>query len=241
MKRAPEVRAERLSFLEVQSRIEEKSVVFFPIGAIEFHGPHLPLGLDGITAHGVCVAAAEQVGGIVLPTLYHGTGGEHSHYPWTLMLQSPQSIEDILVTTLRRLDELGVAKCLVLSGHFAPEQRAFLAELTTAWNENSDNSIELLALSVADYENSPIEPDHAATFESTLLSAIDPDLVNIELLPNLVDHPSIDPNGDPFGAHRHNPGHALWGAFGPDPRKADLSLASDLLKAYAEWLGGLTR
>src|SRR2546428_11120256 len=48
-------------------------LVFIPIGPIEWHGPHLPMGMDGLHAHMVAVDAAQQVGGVVLPTYYIGS------------------------------------------------------------------------------------------------------------------------------------------------------------------------
>jgi len=239
MKTNTEVRAERLSYLEIQSRIDERSLVFIPLGALEFHGPHLPIGLDGLTAHGVCVAAARRFGGVVFPTFYQGTGGEHSTYPWTLMMSTPQHIRQVFLELVERLEELGVKTAVLLSGHFAPEQRAFLNEMESDWNVLAGRHLKLIALSVAEFDESPVQPDHAATFESLLLEAVDPGLVHIEKLPDMETHPSIDPNDNPFGSHRHHQSHPLWGAFGPDPRDADLTKGEGLLSAYVDWVGTL--
>lgn len=48
-------------------------VAYVPIGPLEWHGPHLPLGLDGLHAHEVAIRAAQEAGGVVLPTLFAGT------------------------------------------------------------------------------------------------------------------------------------------------------------------------
>lgn len=42
------------------------------MGTIEWHERHLPLGNDGLNAHGLCVRVAERMGGVVLPPLYWG-------------------------------------------------------------------------------------------------------------------------------------------------------------------------
>src|SRR5207247_9972886 len=48
-------------------------LAFIPIGPLEWHGPHLPMGLDGLHAHTVAMEVARQVGGVVLPTYYLGS------------------------------------------------------------------------------------------------------------------------------------------------------------------------
>jgi creatinine amidohydrolase len=55
-------------------------------------------------------------------------------------------------------------------------------------------------------------------------------------LPSQTQHPSIDPGGDPAGAHRHDPTHPLWGVFGPDPRDLDTAKAVRLSEAMTTWL-----
>lgn len=239
MKTSDEVRAEYLSHEEIDERIRTSSLVFIPMGALEFHGPHLPTGLDGLTAHGVCVGAAQTVGGVVLPTIYQGTGGEHSHYPWTLMMPQGEALGSNLVAMLERLDEMGVEKTIVLSGHFADEQRALLREISESWAADTSKTMRLTTRSMADNSKAPVAPDHAGAFESLLLAALHPDLVHLDRLPDQETNPSIDPDENPYGSHRHQETHALWGVFGPDPRSIDLGRASGLLEAMVQWLSDL--
>jgi len=239
MKDLTEVRAELLSHLQIEDRLVGSSVVYLPLGALEFHGPHLPVGLDGLTSHGVCVAAAQLSGGVVLPAMYQGTGGEHSKYPWTLMMPTGQAVAENLVAMLRRLDDLGVKTAVVLSGHFADEQRAMLRDVSSDWLQNQGTSMRVITRTMADCDISPVTPDHAGVFESLLLAAIHPDLVHVSKLPALAQNPSIDPEGNNFGSHRHHPDHALWGVFGPDPRELDTSQAPELFAALVKWLSKL--
>ena len=239
MNNSPEVRAEFLSHLEIEDRMAKSSIVYLPLGAIEFHGPHLPTGLDGLTAHGVCVAAAKVTGGIVLPTIYQGTGGEHSNYPWTLMMPTGHGLGENVRAMLARLEELGVESTVVLSGHFADEQRALLKELADSWSADQSAKMRLTTRSMADCDEAPVAPDHAGVFESLLLAAIHPDLVHVNRLPESAANPSVDPEDDPFGSHRHKKDHALWGVFGPDPRSIDLKDSAPLLDALVSWLAGL--
>jgi len=55
---------------------ERTSLVFLPIGPLEWHGPHLILGTDPLRAHVAALELAERLGGIVMPTLYCGTERE---------------------------------------------------------------------------------------------------------------------------------------------------------------------
>ena len=57
---------------EFKERLKECPIAYLPLGTLEWHGPHLPLGADGIQPLGLFVRVAEKIGGIVLPTLFLG-------------------------------------------------------------------------------------------------------------------------------------------------------------------------
>jgi creatinine amidohydrolase len=225
------VQAELLSAAEIVDVVASKPIAYLPLGAYEFHGPHLPIGLDGLNAHGVCRVAAARSGGVVLPPLFYGTGGGHAEYPWTIMVATEEPIRTLLNTTLGRLQDFGVQLAVLFSGHFAEEQLEMIERIEVEWN-NAGNSMRVIARAV----NMPLgeglpAPDHAGVFESTLLSNFAPELVHIERLPSIDKAPSIDPGGDESGPHRHDPSHPLWGVFGADPRRPDSAQNLRLLDA----------
>lgn len=238
-----EVRAELLSPAEVEAVLAVGSVVYLPLGSLEFHQAHLPIGLDSLNAHGVCVAAAERTGGLVLPTVYQGTGGGHGSYPWTIMMPNDDAIAASLRATLERLDDFGVVVSVLFTGHFADEQLAMIDAVADSWNsarEVEGRRMLVVATGVNRCDSAPLAPDHAGVFETTLLHALHPELVHLDRLPSAADQPSLD-EADPQGPQRHDPANPLWGIFGPDPRTADLSVSGDLLEALADWLAGLVR
>ena len=51
---------------ECVQRIQEMPVAYLPLGTLEWHGPHMPLGADGIQSKELFVRVAEKVGGVVL-------------------------------------------------------------------------------------------------------------------------------------------------------------------------------
>lgn len=236
---APEVRVERLSPEQIEERLAAASIAYLPLGSLEFHGPHLPIGLDALTAYGVSVEAASRTGGIVLPPYYQAVGGEHSRYPWTITSEHPAAIEALLGETLARLNNLGVGRAVILSGHFAGEQAELITRVADRWN-SSGAPMGAVARTLGQAPEPPVQPDHAGRFESLLLHAIEPGLVHVEKLPDAAAHPA--PAGeDPYGQDRHRTDHPLHGVFGADPRALDTETAPEVLAYFAEWVGALGR
>jgi len=212
---------------QVRDALAAKSVVFIPIGALEFHQEHLPLGLDTLNAHGLTCLTASRFGGIVVPPLYYGTGGSHKNYPWTIMMDGEVEIRAQLEKTLSRLEEFGVDLAVIFTGHFAPEQLEMISSIASKWGQ-SGKRMKVIDLAI----NMPLElapsPDHAGVFETTVLSRFEPETIDISKLPSIAEAPAVDPNDDPYGIHRHDPSHVLWGVFGPDPRNFDPTKADSL-------------
>ena len=219
---------------EIRQALAQRSVVYVPLGTYEWHGEHLPVGLDGLTAHGLCLEAARRAGGLVLPPLYYGTGGEHGAYPWTIIADAAE-IRPLLLQTLARMAAFDVGTVVILSGHFASEQIDMIRKLEADWL-GSGERMRVRALAVSMATGLALAPDHAALFETTLLSALWPDRLRIDLLPPLAEAPSIDPGGNEMGPHRHDPTHPLFGIFGPDPRRFDPASAAPLRDAMVDWL-----
>ncbi len=208
---------ERLRPHQIEAALSERSLIYLPLGTIEWHCHHLPVGLDGLTAHGLCLAAAERTGGLVWPVLYYGTGGGHAAFPWTVMMAERAEIEAMLDQTLRRLGQMGVQQVMVLSGHFADEQLQMIDNLTTRWND-AGAIPEVSAYAVNRAEVPGLPPDHAGLFETTLLDGLSAELIDLSRLGTAPD--TLD---------RLDPASALWGIVGADPRQPGPIGGDDLL------------
>jgi len=223
-----EVQAELLRPKQIRDALSVRSVVYLPLGATEFHQEHLPIGLDALNAHGIVCSAALQYGGIVMPPIYIGTGGGHKNYPWTIMMDGDAEIRALIERSLMRLNDFGVKVAVLFTGHFAPEQLDMIEAIAADW-KLTGRELRVLALAI----NMPLEdapsPDHAGLFETTVLSHFNPETIDLTQLPSIVDAPSVEPDGDPYGLHRHDPEHVLWGVFGPDPRNYDPAQSASLV------------
>ena len=209
---------------QIETALAERSLIFLPLGTIEWHCHHLPVGLDALTAHGLCLRAAEKTGGLVWPALYYGTGGGHGDFPWTVMMPDATEIETLLTFTLRRLARLGVARAVLFSGHFADEQLAMIDRIATTWNAAGQAPI-VRALSVNRAPVPDLPPDHAGLFETTLLDGVSPGLSDLNQLGSEPDLPD-----------RFDPASPLWGIVGTDPRRVSAVDAKELVASVTAWI-----
>jgi creatinine amidohydrolase len=229
------VRLELLRPSEIRAALDENSTVYFPLGTIEWHCFHLPVGLDALTAQGVCERAARDHGGLVYPVLYFGTGGGHGNYPWTVMMPEATHIRALLEFALQRMEQLGVRRVVLFAGHFAPEQLDMISDIARTWNARGD-SLSVVARGINMAEGVGIEPDHAGVFETTVLSALWPERIDLtELAPADPTHTIVDD----WEESRHDADHPLWGVMGPDPRNYDPAVAEETFAAIATWLAGV--
>jgi creatinine amidohydrolase len=232
------VRLELLRPNEIRTALAENSTVYMPLGTIEWHCLHLPVGLDGLTAQGVCERAATDHGGLVYPALFFGTGGGHGSYPWTVMMPEETHIRALIEFALLRLHEFEVKRVVLFTGHFAPEQLVMIHDIAASWNAKP-STLQVVARGINMVEGVSIPPDHAGVFETTVLSALWPDRVDLgELAPLGQTLPEKD-DPDDFGDSRHDPEHPLWGVFGPDPRTFDPSQSEELLVSIANWIAAV--
>ena len=67
-----DVRYEYLRPNQIVAGREACPLLYLPLGTIEWHGPHNPVGLDGLKAHALCVRAGQKGGGLVFPTVWYG-------------------------------------------------------------------------------------------------------------------------------------------------------------------------
>lgn len=57
---------------EFRKRLRERPIAYLPLGTLEWHGEHLPLGSDAIQSEELMMECARQFGGMVMPPIHLG-------------------------------------------------------------------------------------------------------------------------------------------------------------------------
>ncbi|WP_152657557.1 creatininase family protein [Oceanobacillus sp. CFH 90083] len=101
---------------EVKEKINQSKVAILPIGAVEAHGPHLPLGTDNILAERLSHKIAKRVHGLVLPVLPYGQVWSLRNFPGSIHI-SNHALIAFLVDIGESLYKQGFKTFAMVNGH----------------------------------------------------------------------------------------------------------------------------
>lgn len=122
--------------------------VYIPFGALEEHGPHLPLATDTIQAYEVGKRAAEQIPLFVAPPIPYGNCRSTNGHPGTVSI-STTTLRLLLKDLVRSFYRQGMRNVLVLTGHAGGAHRLALQD---AGEELLEELSELQIAVVTEYE-----------------------------------------------------------------------------------------
>lgn len=229
---ASEVRIDRMRPDDVSAAMARAPVAWLPMGAIEYHAPHLPFGTDSLTAGAVLERAARDVGGVVLPPVVTTLGT--LYLPWTLRYE-PGLVETTLRATIDQLAAAGARVVVVHTGH-APLDLLHRVKRVCAEAEadrrSTDDTFRAYGLCYLELNAAlgtglgtewPVPVDHGSVLETSLVLAIAPELVDLGALPEPSEVPVV-------------------GIYGPDPRgRATATLGEACLAACVALLASRVR
>jgi creatinine amidohydrolase len=241
-----ECRLEHLSWPEVRDAAARDRTVILPIGAIEQHGPNLPIDTDAYLATMLALAGARELAALVAPVLAYGCrsrpqsgGGEL--YPGTLSLQGTtfiQLVSDVVGGLLRH----GFRNVLVFSWHM--ENRGFVYEAASvATSGYADVKVVVMEEpfdSLSDSAMTTLFPDgfpgwpleHAGVLEMSLMLFLRPELVGRrDRAGDRLDVRPYDvlPEATP-GPHETG---VLWDASGSSAESGELAFGEIVAKLQA--------
>jgi creatinine amidohydrolase len=195
-----------MTWMEYRARLQKPGqIVLLPVGALEQHGPHLPLHTDVVIPSELCRRVAQLIGGIVAPPIAYGCrsqpkSGGGNHFPGTTSLDAT-SFMATLRDILREFARHGARRVAVMDGHM--ENEAFLAEaIDLALRDLAAHGVTDMTIVKFGYwefitpaTERALFPDglaswaleHAAVMETSVLLYLRPEQVRAELIP---DHAS---------------------------------------------------
>jgi len=187
-------------------------VVILPVGSIEQHGNHLPVGCDANSAEAVALRAAEgfldvERPVLVLPALWYGYSPHHMAFAGTVTLRSETFlavVQDVLDSVLSQ----GVRRVVILNGHGGNVSSldVVASRLGQAWHGKARivavTYFQLAAARQDEFRESTMGGmGHACEFETSVQLALHPDQVDMSTaVPCYPRPPSPRQSTDLFGS-----------------------------------------
>lgn len=109
------MRLGEISWTQADEAIKGGASAIIPLGSIEEHGPHVPMG-DYMAIHEIAGRTGEATGDLVIPTLPFGFSEYFRHYPGTITLRHETLravVEDVVDCLIRH----GLRHVVIFNGH----------------------------------------------------------------------------------------------------------------------------
>ena len=178
----------KLTWKALDALDRDKTAAIMPIGSVEQHGYHMPLGTDYLLAVKLAEAleAMEltQGEGLILPPIQFGLNTEHYRFPGTICLKE-DTITAVLTQQAESLQRHGFHNIVIVNTHGG--NVGYLETFIRAYRAAHDCN-----LTVVDYNkggffgeklgwfDNPVAPDvHAGEFETSMMLYLDPELVDL--------------------------------------------------------------
>ncbi len=183
---------EHMTWSEAQAAVSDERVLIVPVGAVEQHGPHLPLGTDAIVAFELARRVGSRNGSVVAPAICYAarssprSGGGGRSFPGSTGV-SGQTVIAIVRDVTSEFFRTGFRRVAYLNGHYEnsslvyealteaiePCQQTCKAILVNWWEQIRPEDIERIFGG-----NFPgWEAEHAGVAETSLMEELRPELV----------------------------------------------------------------
>jgi len=192
------VRYDELRPHEFRERLAKKPLAYIPMGTLEWHGEHLPIGSDAIQAVGLMEECARRYGGIVLPPLHIGPGPTRLMDDGRLLIGMdfwgdavipPRQLDgdcywipdglfmDMVDAILAQCKRTGF-KAVFADGH-GPSRASWVREIP---RREAHFGLKLFGVTSDIQKEWKSQIDHAARNETSLMMHYRPDLVDLSRL-----------------------------------------------------------
>jgi len=189
----------------------KNGVAILPVGAIEQHGPHLPISVDHFQAEVVSRAVAEKMDAFLLPGIAYGNSEAHTGFRGTVSISS-DTLKNIVQDITKNLFAQGFTKVGVLNFHagnlvlkLALREvnlggNGGVAVLCQPWQDIDEDCKKIL-------DNYGYE-QHAGEFETSVMLHIDSTKVGNDLIDCI---PKVQPTQFDYQYMKHYCAEGVWG------------------------------
>jgi creatinine amidohydrolase len=169
---------DELSWIDVAAHLAADPRLIIPVGALEQHGPHLPLGANVLVARSVAVTLSQEFSVLRAPTLYYGVNvkGERA-YAGTAALQQ-KTLHRAVNELLDSWEGHGITEFIIVSAHRHEPHLDALASLITA--RARVRVVSLWDVPIGDLLEAQPGPLHGCEAETSVMLHLYPSLVRME-------------------------------------------------------------
>lgn len=198
---------ECLTAPDFEKAVKETGVCILPMGVLEKHGEHLPIGTDFLVAHKISTIAAEKEPAVVFPPFYFGQINCARCFPGAVTLK-PTLLIEVIEGVLDEIGRNGFKKIILYNGHGGNNNLVNLLAQFSLWEEKP-YQLYIHQFGVGpkreEEKNSILETTlhgHACECETSMVLALYKDLVKMEQIP--------DKPGTPLNRLRDMPFTGIW-------------------------------
>jgi creatinine amidohydrolase len=235
-----EVRLERLSQPDAETRLRSSGLAVMAPGSIEQHGPHLPLGTDAFAADALAEEVARKMGAVLVPLPLVGVSPYHLSWAGSLSLK-PQTFISIVEDICECLTQHGIDKLLFVNWHEGNSSTIRLAA------DSVQRKFDMIAVVAESHiitnkvfgERAKLT--HAGNMETAAVLMYDPSLVHVDKATNPTPESEGDAGHEIFRQKDVYPilrdfhEVAVTGWYGT-PGEATLELAAEIRKEVSDYI-----
>ena len=169
---------DELSWVDVAAQLGRDPRLIVPVGALEQHGPHLPLGTNVLIARRIAVDLSREFGVLRAPTIYYGvTVRTAANYAGTTSL-TQKTFHRSLNELLDGWEAHGVLEFILITAHRHEPHLDALATLIT--RRARVRVVSIWDVDISDLLVAQPGPLHAGEAETSIMLFIHPELVRMD-------------------------------------------------------------
>ena len=108
---------ERISYPEVEAYLRKSQTILLPVGSLENHGKHMPLGTDTLIPEHLCsLLDARFPELLIAPPLHYGATEDLRGFPGTISI-GVEGLRMLLTLIVDQLFDYGFRRFIILNGH----------------------------------------------------------------------------------------------------------------------------